>query len=79
MNSYFLLIKYAAVKMEQGPHLGTDEEVGLLFSNLWNFLASQMLWIHSRAWSWAQSSCGRGRLKSTEFVFWAAQQKQNQH
>lgn len=35
MNSYFLLIKYAAVKVEQDPHLGTNEEVGLLCSNLW--------------------------------------------
>jgi len=44
MNSIFLHIKYAAVKMEQGPRLGTNEEVGLLCSNSrWNFLTSQVL------------------------------------
>lgn len=79
MNSYFLLIKYAAVKMEQGPHLGTNEEVGLLHSNSWrDFLASQILYIHTKAWSWAWSSCGQGGLKSTDLVFWAARQRQNQ-
>lgn len=67
MNSYFLLIKYAAVKMEQGPRLGTNEEVGVLCSNSWwDFLASQILHICTKAWSWARSSCEQGGLKSTD-------------
>lgn len=54
MNSYFLLIKYTAIKVEQGPHhLSTNEEVGLLCSNSrWDFLASQILYIRTKV-------CGR--------------------
>lgn len=47
MNSYFLLTKYAAVKMEQGIHLGTNEEVGLLCSNSWWDFSSFTNTIHT--------------------------------
>lgn len=57
--------------MAQGPHLDTDEEVGLLCSNSWSDLLAYKYKTYTPKLGTGINPLVDGEDSSTDFIFWA--------